>query len=121
MERKPPKLLNRAGLLIGSILGLNAGGAMPPARSQTAAPPRRGRGRARGSKLQPFRHPARTLDVLVGCALMAGPADRYLESPALAAKRKRQLWRAVKRGRAAQIEQKLSAYTGQPLYTRPAA
>lgn len=60
----------------------------------------------------PSQHEARGLKTLQAEAGKATPASRFAESPRLAAKHRRALDRALKRGRPAQIERKLSAFTG---------
>lgn len=119
MERRSRGFLNTAGLVMASILGMGAGAAAGSTPAPAAPPRPRGRSRSKDT-FHTFRHPARTMDKLLGEVAMAGPGPRYIEMPRLAAKRERQLWRAVKRGRVSQIERKLSALTGQPLWTPPA-
>ena len=60
-----------------------------------------------------FAYQTPALAVLVGDFAMATPASRYLDKPRLAAKRRRDIERALRRGRRTQIAAKLNAYAGR--------
>ena len=60
-----------------------------------------------------FAYQVPALAVLVGDFAMATPASRYLDKPRLAAKRRRDIERALRRGRRTQIAAKLNAYAGR--------
>lgn len=59
-----------------------------------------------------FAYKAPTLAVLAGDFAMASPAARYLDKPRLAAKRRRAVERALRRGRRTQAVKKLNSYVG---------
>ena len=63
-------------------------------------------------KWRTFGYKTPALAVLVGAAATATPAERYLDKPRLAHKRRRAIDRALRRGRRTQIAQALASFTG---------
>lgn len=59
-----------------------------------------------------FAYKVPTLDVLIGNFAMATPAARYTDKPRLAAKRRRNVERALRRGRRTQVAKKIASFTG---------
>ena len=59
-----------------------------------------------------FAYKVPTLDVLIGNFAMAAPAARYADTPKLAAKRRRNVERALRRGRRTQVAKKIASFTG---------
>lgn len=60
-----------------------------------------------------FRHRGPSVTDLKLAFSAARPAERYLDKPRLAAKRRRAVERALRRGRRTQIEQAIGSYTGE--------
>ena len=60
-----------------------------------------------------FRHRGPSVPDLKLAFSAARPAERYLDKPRLAAKRRRAVERALRRGRRTQIEQAIGSYTGE--------